>query len=146
MGLFNISASPVTAFQSALTFTSAPVAIEFSFILSADDIAPDAVVVAVESESVCPVRLSPFPVPMLISPVFVPERLDDVNVPLVLTFVPSSESEPVTNALPFQRGTPLDAIVPTCGSVSDNAPGNAHSRCSGLARLDDNTWPALGGF
>ena len=91
---------------------------EFNFTLSLDDIAPLAVIVTVSNDNTCPERLSPFAVPIVISPVFVPVRFDEVNVPLVLIFVPSSESEPVTSAVPFQRGTPLDAIVPTCGSVS----------------------------
>ena len=42
VGLFNICASPLTAFQSAFTFTSAPVAIPSSFVLSADDMLPAA--------------------------------------------------------------------------------------------------------
>jgi len=74
--------------------------------------------VAVSNDNTCPLKLTPFAVPIVISPVFVPERFDDVNVPLVLIFVPSSESDPVTSAVPFQRGIPLDTIVPTCGSVS----------------------------
>lgn len=50
VGLFRISASPDTAFQSALTFTSAPVAMPSSLVLSAELIEPAALIVAAEIE------------------------------------------------------------------------------------------------
>lgn len=46
VGLFRISASPLAAFQSAFTFTSAPAAMPSNFVLSEADIEPAADVVA----------------------------------------------------------------------------------------------------
>ena len=122
MGLFRISASPDTAFQSAFTFTSAPVAMEFNFTLSLDDIAPLAVIVTVSNDSTCPERLSPFAVPIVTSPVFVPVRFAATNVPVMLKAPSTVRSPPIYTDPSIEVLPRIDAMLRNAVSVTINFP------------------------
>ena len=122
VGLFRICASPATAFQSAFTFTSAPGAIEFSLALSLADIAPGSVIVAAESDNTCPLKLSPFAVPIVTSPVFVPEIFDDTIVPVILNIPPIVRFPAIFTDPPIEALFAIDAILRNAVSVTISFP------------------------